>query len=129
MGFLTTATFHNDALGALQKDPKQFAKRIFEAMNEANRQYKAADASFVTENSSYGGYIQCEPSRHADDHAVFVHMGNTVFNINPWNQDFIELVKRSPDTAESFVKVAAQMVKECKEKIKAQKTIQSHKTS
>ena len=121
MGFLTTITIRNDALHSFQKDPKQFAERIFDAMNEANCSRQAADASFVLENCSYGGYITVEPSRHADDETVYLHSGNGVFNLNPWNEDFTSLLARNPEHAADLVKRAERILKECKDKIKQAK--------
>ena len=114
MGYLTTITIHNDALHAFEKNPEKFGKAILEGIARANMDRKAADVGF----DGYCNYITVEPSRHADDHTVFVHTGNTVFNLNPYNEDFRALLKRNPQVAADFVDVADGIVKMAKEKLK-----------
>lgn len=121
MGYLTTVMLRNDCAHNFREDPKQLGERILDGMDRANREHKSVDAAFVVGKGINCNPIEVQPSRHADDHQVYVHYGNTVFNINPWCEDFKELVGRNPDCAESFVKVAERMVKECKAKIKESK--------
>lgn len=114
MGFLTTITIHNDALHAFEKNPEKFGKAILEGIERANRERVEADAGF----DGYCNYISVQPSRHADDHTVYVHTGNTVFNLNPYNEDFRSLLERNPNVAAEFVGVADGIVASAKEKIK-----------
>jgi hypothetical protein len=116
MGYLTTITIHNDALHAFEKNPEQFGKAILEGISRARMERKAVDVGF----DGYCNYITVEPSRHADDHTVFVHTGNTVFNVNPYNEDFRELLARSPEVAAQFVGVADGVVAMAKEKLKVE---------
>lgn len=99
MGYLTTITIHNDALHAFEEDPKAFAEAIFKGIEEANRNRKESDVTY----KNYGGYITVQPSRHADDETVYLHTGNTVFNMNPWCDDFKHLAKRNPELVERWV--------------------------
>lgn len=101
MGYLTTITIHNDALHTFEEHPEEFAKALFDGIHKANSARIATDVGF----KGYCNYITIEPSRHADDDTVFVHHGNTVLNLNPWNQDFKELLSR-PSVAEGFLKSA-----------------------
>lgn len=113
MGYLTTITVGNDRLHHFQEHPALFAETIFAAIDDANRTYREQDR--------FGGYLSVQPSRHADDHTVYVHKGNCVFNINPYGKDFQELLARSPEIAESFVKCAESLVKDAKAAIKEHK--------
>jgi hypothetical protein len=122
MGYLTTFTIKNDALHVFEKHPKEFAEALFEAMRKANRSYRAETIGF----QNYGGYIESQPSFHADEHQLYVHSGNCVFNLNPWRRDFEDLLDRSPDVAENFVKRADSLLKECKKKIKERKAKNDH---
>ncbi len=79
MGYLTTITVYNDAMGAFESDPKHFGERILEGISQANRAHKEVSVGFM----GYGNYISIQPSRHADAHTVYLHSGNTVFNLCP----------------------------------------------
>lgn len=114
MGYLTTITIRNDSLHVLQKNPLEFAQAVFDGMIRANREHKEVSAGLKGECNP----IEIHPSRHADDTTVYVHYGNCVFNLNPYNDDMKELIERNPDCAESFLNVAEQMVKLAKRKIK-----------
>jgi len=114
MGFLTTVTLHNDAMHAFKEHPEEFAEALFKGMNEANMGNKCADVGF----RNYGGYIQVQHSRHADDHTIFVHMGNCVINVNLYEQEFKELVKRNPDFAKRIAKHLKETLKGINELLK-----------
>jgi len=93
MGYLTTITIHNDAQHAFEEHPEEFAKALFDGIRQAERDYKAADVGF----RNYGGYIEVQHPRHADDHTVYVHCGNCVVNVNPYEQEFKDLMNRCPE--------------------------------
>ena len=114
MGYLTTFTIHNDALHVFEKHPKEFAEALFAAMEKANRSYRAEDIGFF----GYCNHITSQPSFHADEQQLYIHSGNTVFNLNPYREDFKQLLKKSPSVAEEWVKSAERMIKECKAQIK-----------
>jgi hypothetical protein len=122
MGYLTTITLHNDALHSFEKHPALFAEALFDGINRANRFNREVSVSFSEPNgASYGGYINVQASRHADDETIYLHTGNGVTNLNPWNKDFSELVENRPELAEEYVKKAERILKEAKAKIKAKK--------
>lgn len=119
MGFLTTVVIHNDALHNFQEQPKEFAEAIFEGMDRANYEHKNVSVAL----GSNINYIHVQPSRHADDETVYLHTGNTVFNMNPGNEDFRELAERNPELAQDFIKRAEAILKRCKETVKSIKTM------
>lgn len=119
MGHLTTIIIHNDAFHEFKEHPEQFGKAIIDGVYKAKLEDKQVNVGF----NGYANYISVEPSRHADDHTVYVHYGNTVFNLNPWNKDFEELVNQNIDTAEDFVKVAQCILNEAKKKIKTERKL------
>ncbi len=125
MGYLTTITIHNDAFHEFKEHPEQFGNAIIEGIHKAEYHHKEVDVGF----NSYANYISVQPPRHADDHTLYIHYGNTVLNLNPWNADFKELVERSPDIAENFVNEAEWIVKEAKKKIKQEKERRREKSS
>jgi hypothetical protein len=109
MGYLTTVTIHNDRLHEFKEKPLEFAKLVFEAMDEAERQNKQADVA--------GGYITAEHSRHADDHTLYLHYGNTLFEINGYGSNFENLIKNHPDLAKRLCKEAQLILTIAKKKI------------
>jgi hypothetical protein len=110
MGYLTSVNFYNDALGDIEADPKAFGEAILEAMNRAN--YSGESESGAV--GCHANALTVEPSRHADDVTVFVHYGNSVLNLNPWNKDFKNLLSR-PNVAEAYLKAAENTVKYARE--------------
>lgn len=117
MGFLTTIVIHNDALGAFEADPLKFGQTILAGIGAAGVTGKATDMGF----SGYANYIEVHPPRHADDTTVYLHSGNGVYNLNPYNKDMAELIERMPDVAESFIKKAQAIVNDAKRKLKEKK--------
>lgn len=119
MGYLTTIVIHNDAFHEFKEHPEKFGNAIIDGVYAAQREGRQVDVGFF----GYANYISVEPSRHADDHTVYVHYGNTIFNLNPWNKDFEEFVSRDPEGAEKFVNVAQDILTNAKKEIKKQKLI------
>ncbi len=116
MGYLTTVILHNDAKHAFEKNPEKFGQAILDGMDKASAERKQVDVGF----DGYANYISVEPSRHADDQTIFVHYGNSVLNLNPYNEDFKKLLER-PHILEAYVKSAEVTLKLAKEKLKAAK--------
>lgn len=106
MGYLTTITIHNDALHSFEKNPQKFGQAILDGIHQANDNRVETAIGF----EGYCNYINIQPSRHADDETVYVHTGNTVFNLNPYNKDFQILAARNKDIAKSFIQRAQRLV-------------------
>lgn len=110
MGYLTTVTIYNDGLSLLKKHPVDFCDRLY-------------DAAISDKQSDFGvggfcNFANVQRTRHADDHTIYIHMGNTVTEVNPWSSDFDDLLKRHPDFASSLVKFLDGEVKALKRKLK-----------
>ena len=119
MGYLTTITIHNDALGTFRKYPKEFAEALFEGIDEAYRNRGVTSVSF----HGYANYIEVQPSRHADDFTVYVHTGNEVTNLNNYDDSFKKFVESKPELAESYVDQAINHLKQLKKDIKNESRI------
>lgn len=83
MGYLTTITFKNDAYETFKKNPLELGSKICKAL-------EGGYTRGVGENTFSLG-SECNPvviqkPRHADDNTVFVHIGNTVIEMNKWSQ-------------------------------------------
>lgn len=114
MGYLTTITIYNDALHVFEKHPEEFGNAVFEGIRRANRERVAVSVGM----QGYANYIDVQPSRHADDHTVYIHHGNCVFNLNAWNDDFRNLIAHNPEYAKDLIRVAKKLIKEAEEKLK-----------
>lgn len=59
-----------------------------------------------------------EPLRHADATTVYLHWGNGVHNINPYEPEFDELAKRNPELAKLMIKIAKDHLKFAEQRLK-----------
>ncbi len=117
MGFLTTVTIYNDYIHNYEKDPALLGKEII-------------DGRYIASHQIFGAYhaggIKIQPSRHADDHTVYLHMGNTVFNLGQ-GTDLRNLVVNSPEVARKFIKEAKRIVLDAEKYLKNAQTEQKLK--
>lgn len=117
MGYLTTITIFNDALHSFHEDPLKFGQSILDGIYQANDNHKETSIPF----NGYCNYISIQPSRHADDETLYLHSGNGVFNLNPYNEDFKNLISNRPELAADFIKRAERIIKDAKRKLKEAK--------
>lgn len=77
MGFLTTVTFYNDGADMLQKHPEELAKILTDACHgvQINRGENFAGLGY------HSNLITLQKPRHADNHTLYLHAGNTVVDI------------------------------------------------
>lgn len=115
MGYLTTITIHNDALHAFKEHPEEFAQAIFDGIDRANRHYTKEDVCF----RNYSGYLEVQPSRHADDECLYLHSGNCVTCIT--GNEFEKSLDAKYEWAMSFLKRAENLMKYIKEYYKNSK--------
>ena len=101
-------------MGEFEKDPAAFGQAILDGVNKANYEYKQVSMPI----GCYGNYIKIHPSRHADDHTVYVHKGNCVFNLHYLSKDFKELAARNPEIAKDFIDEAQWFVTQAKKELK-----------
>jgi len=114
MGSLTTITIYNDALHAFEEHPEEFAKAVFKGIVLANRSHMEESVPF----RGYANYIAVQPTRHADDHTLYLHMDNTVTELNPYSEGFRKLVEGNPGFAQKLIKEATRILKEANQKAK-----------
>jgi hypothetical protein len=117
MGCLTTFTIYNDDCGKLNElsneEAQEFCKGLYEA---CGGHYENNDTRHIA-----GVQVICQAPRHADDHTTYVHLGNTVFDLNPWSQEFKRLLVTNPGYVKSCIDSAAFNVKQAKLALKAAK--------
>jgi hypothetical protein len=114
MGFITVVVLHNDAMGEFEKNPTKFGEAILDGVKRAQLSHREESVPI----GSYANYIHVHPSRHADDHTLFLNKGNSVTNLNAYDLDFRDLVKRLPEVAEEFLKAAQFLLKNASHHLK-----------
>lgn len=118
MGYLTTITFRNDAYETFKKNPLELGSKICKALEGGYTQG-------VGENTFSLG-SECNPvviqkPRHADDNTIFVHMGNTVTEMNKWSQITKDLMAHHPKFFDDILKEMEIQVKALKKMRKEMK--------
>ena len=84
MGFLTTVTIYNDSADQLTKHPKDLAEKLDNACSgvQINRGYDYEGLG----NAS--NILTLQKPRHADDHTLYMHAGNTVIDVYNANSEW-----------------------------------------
>ncbi|MCK9434942.1 MAG: hypothetical protein M0R32_09020 [Candidatus Cloacimonetes bacterium] len=114
MGCLTTITLNNDALHCFKEHPEEFAKALFEGINQAEREQKEVDVGFY----GYCNYITVQPTRHADIHTLYYHAGGMVQAIGQYEKSFSQWAKRDPKAVLAYLKGAEWILKDAKKFVK-----------
>lgn len=107
MGYLTTITFRNDSLGIIRDNPKEVIDKIYNAIG-----------SDKTQELGIGPDCNCikvQKTRHTSDFTVYANAGNSVFEINPYSNDFKKLVSRNPDFAKEILEEIQFYIDKCNE--------------
>lgn len=107
MGYLTTFTVYNDGSDLVEPNANEFAKKI-----------KCACDNYETTEIALGHFcnlVKAQKPRHADDNTVYVHMGNSVFEMNPYSEEAKKMFKINPEffkRAVNFLEQRVEMLKE-----------------
>jgi len=109
MGYLTTITIRNDAVHTFKDHKDEFIDKLVAHCSSGGFRYK--------EYFGVGGY--CNPvvlqrPRHADDLTTYVHMGNTVVEMNGYSKDTKEMCERHPDFFDRVLRFMEEEVKQLK---------------
>lgn len=105
MGYLTTFTVYNDCCHKIKDDPEGFATAIYDnCSNFKGEKYIIAGRCNVIG----------QKTRHADEHTIYVHMGNTVSEVNPYSEDFKQMAEKCPEFADKLVRFLEMELKDLK---------------
>jgi hypothetical protein len=110
MGYLTTITFYNDGANLIQRYKEEVADAVHACM--------VHDKPLTKGIGHFVNCINSQQPRHADDHTIYVHMGNCVTEVNPYSPEFKDLMQRSPDFAKRLVDFLEQEVYHLKKQLK-----------
>lgn len=105
MGYLTTLTIYNDGLEQIKRNPGQFAEGVLEAAGQIG------GSSSVLGVGNFGNLVKIQKPRHADDRTVYVHMGNTVCEMNAFSEETLKIMMQSTSF---FKKMLAEMKNQVK---------------
>lgn len=108
MGYLTTITIYNDGCDLIKKYPKEFAEKVYDSCLGV---YTIDKSSNTFGLGYHGNLVTVQKPRHADDHTIYVHNGNTLVEVNAYSKDFKTLLKNNPDFANKLIKQLKDEVK------------------
>jgi len=97
MGNLTTLTIYNDGIDLIPKHAQEFA----DALYEVSCGYSNNGATIGVGN--FCNLVKVQPTRHADAHTVYVHMGNTVCEMSPWSRETRRMMREVPQFFEKML--------------------------
>jgi hypothetical protein len=109
MGHLTTFTVYNDSCDEIPKHAQEFADKIYEACQ--SNKFKRIRVG--------GAEVICQKTRHANDQIIYAHGGNTVIEINYFEQSTIDLMNTSPEFFKEILDNMAYHVRELRKEYRA----------
>jgi len=113
MGYLTTVTIYNDGADQLKKHPEELAEVLDNAcLGVYTNGLRGHNGSVGLGN--HANLITVQKPRHASVKTVYVHAGNTVVEMNPYDKDTAELLERNPEFFDELLQVMEQNVKRLK---------------
>lgn len=115
MGYLTTVTIYNDDASQIIKNPEEFAQKIYDATSGV---YTRNGKSGYFGVGYHANLVTVQKPRHADDSTVYVHLGNTLTEMNADSTETKELAKNNPDFFEGALYELKRQIKELENLIK-----------
>lgn len=97
MGYLTTFTVYNDGCDLIKKYPQEFADKIYYACSNTSKSQSIGLGGFAN-------MIEAQKTRHADDRTCYVHLGNTVTEMNYYSSETKNLMKTNRKFFEDLLK-------------------------
>jgi hypothetical protein len=112
MGNLTTITFYNDAYWDIEKNPQQVMENILAGMDGSLHQDQDTMGSAYAPIGSHSNAMTVQRTRHANSKTVYVHMGNTVMDMDPYSEQIRKLKKNNPEFYNQLLSKLKETVKE-----------------
>jgi hypothetical protein len=116
MGYLTTITIYNDGCDQITKNPKEFAEKVEKACMGVYTRNDGNENSFGLGNHS--NLVTVQDPRHMDDNTIYMHMGNTVCEMNAYSMRTTHLMVNSPAFFDKMLKEMEFQVKKLKQRKK-----------
>ena len=96
MGYLTTVTIYHDNLHDIEDNKEEFIDELVKTILNGNGGEIGIGSSC--------NVAKVQKQRHADDWTIYVHAGNTVVELNPYNDKMISKMKSVPDFYDEMIK-------------------------
>ena len=113
MGFLTTFTIYNDGVDLVKKYPQEFAEAVYKAALDNDR-----PGNEMLSVGYFSNLLTAQKPRHADDHTCYIHMGNTVCEMNSYSTITNEMLEMHPEYFEKMLRFMSEEVRKLKQKLK-----------
>jgi hypothetical protein len=117
MSKLTTFTIYNDGIDQIKINPEKFIEKLY-AYSEGQLS-KNTPTNFG--HGYYANLVKVQKPRDKDDQTCYVHMSNTVVEMNPNSEETLDIMKHNSDYFDSIIKHMENTVKELKKIKKEQK--------
>ena len=109
MGIISTFSFYHDNCDYLKNNPKKFGEAIYDAISNPHTNYRS---------NVFHGCVIPQKSRHADDHTIYVHAGNTVVEMSQYSDTTKQIMQNSPKFFNEMLKEMEMNVKMLKKQFK-----------
>lgn len=113
MGYLTTISLYNDSVHNLKdlspQEAQEFCRKMYDGVCET-----ASGKSVTLSLKNHVNFMTILPSRHADDHTIYINIGNCLTEIQPWSDSFkdkIELHRNFYEKIYKFLKSETSQLK------------------
>lgn len=106
MGYLTTFTIYNDGIHLIKDNAQDFADKIYNSAMD----HEVCELQI----GCFSNLVRVQKCRHADNHTIYVHMGNFVFEMNPYSDETKDLLKRNPEFFNKAIKFLESQVEDLK---------------
>lgn len=110
MGFLTTFTIYNDGIDGIRKDSKEFCDNLYFAAIRG----EVSDVA----HGNHCNLVKVQKTRHADDHTIYIHMGNTLCELNAYSDETLKGLENHQEYYESMINFMEREAKSLKKKLK-----------
>jgi hypothetical protein len=114
MGNLTTVTIYNDGIDQIPKHAQEFADALYLAAQSTG------DPQIIPVGN-FCNLVKVHPFRHADTHTTYVHMGNTVCEMAPWNKETKRIMRERPEFFEKMLKFMERTAKDLRAEFNVQR--------
>ena len=108
MGYLTTFTIYNDGIDQIKVNSDKFCEKLYQTA------LSSLDGEKTFGHGYHGNLVNVQKTRHADDHTCYVHMGNTVTEMNPYSKTTKNLMENHPEFFDNMLRHLEDTVKELK---------------
>ncbi|MBU2612274.1 MAG: hypothetical protein KKB62_00955 [Nanoarchaeota archaeon] len=110
MGYLTTFTIYNDGIELIRKDSNEFCEKL-----------KSCALEMKTDTFGHRNFtnlVKVQKSRHADDPTVYVHMGNTLCEMNAYSKETKNIMDKNPEFFKEMLDYMKGQVKKLEKNLK-----------